>query len=413
MADLYQNGSITTLHNLRCRSLESMEAELVNFSVERPLGLILPSLYAELQTKSLPKIKAELCEVPYLSQIVIGLDRADKSEYQKALQFFAGLPQEHRVMWHDGPRLQEIDKDLKGLGLAPTELGKGRNVWYCMGYMLATNRVRSVALHDCDILTYDRSLLARLLYPVAHPRFSYEFCKGYYARVADNKINGRACRLLVAPLIQAMQRVLGESDYLTYLQGFRYLLAGEFAFRRNLFSDLRIPSDWGLEMGVASEVYRNNSTNRVCQVELADFYDHKHQKLSVEDPSTGLSRMSLDITKSLIRKLAIQGHVFNSGTFRTLKATYYRNALDFAEAYRNDAMMNGLDYDIHDEERAIELFATNIVEAGKQFLERPMDAPFIPTWNRVASAVPEIYERLASAVEADHMEHFERIPKCA
>ena len=37
-----------------------------------------------------------------------------------------------------------------------------------------------LAIHDCDIVTYDRSLLARLLYPVAHPQFNYEFCKGYY-----------------------------------------------------------------------------------------------------------------------------------------------------------------------------------------------------------------------------------------
>ena len=145
----------------------------------------------------------------------------------------------------------------------------------------------AVALHDCDILTYDRSLLARLIYPVAHPQFSFEFCKGYYARVASNKLNGRACRLLVGPLIHATKRVLGENDFLNYLDSFRYLLAGEFAFRRDLLNDMRVPSDWGLEMGVASEMYRNNSTNRICQVELTDFYDHKHQDLSANDAQRG------------------------------------------------------------------------------------------------------------------------------
>jgi len=273
-----------------------------------------------------------------------------------------------------------------------------------MGYVLATSRVDAVALHDCDILTYDRSLLARLIYPVAHPQFSFEFCKGYYARVANEKLNGRACRLLVGPLIHATKRVLGENDFLNYLDSFRYLLAGEFAFRKDLLNDMRVPSDWGLEMGVASEMYRNNSTNRICQVELTDNYDHKHQELSANDAAHGLSRMSLDITKSLIRKLAIQGTVFNQETFRTLKATYYRVALDYVESYRRDAIMNGLDFDTHAEEQAVELFATNILEAGKQFLERPLDAPFMPTWSRVISAVPDIFEQLIDAVEEDHRE---------
>ena len=410
MADFYQSPHIATLHNLRNRSVEELEAQLVNFSASRPLGLILPSLYSELETDAMPLIRSELEKVPYLSQIVIGLDRADQSQYESALSFFKGLPQQHRVMWHDGPRLRAIHSELAVRGLAPHEPGKGRNVWYCMGYVLATSRVDAVALHDCDILTYDRSLLARLIYPVAHPQFSFDFCKGYYARVANEKLNGRACRLLVGPLIHATKRVLGENDFLNYLDSFRYLLAGEFAFRKDLLNDMRVPSDWGLEMGVASEMYRNNSTNRICQVELADNYDHKHQELSANDAGQGLSRMSLDITKSLIRKLAIQGTVFNQETFRTLKATYYRVALDYVESYRRDAIMNGLDFDTHTEEQAVELFATNILEAGKQFLERPLDAPFMPTWSRVVSAVPDIFEQLIDAVEEDHREFSSSAP---
>jgi len=48
--------------------------------------------------------------------------------------------------------------------------------------------------------------------------------------------------------------------------------------------------------------------------------------------------MSTDIAKSIFRKLAIQGTVFNQETFRTVKATYYRLALDLTEAYRNYAI---------------------------------------------------------------------------
>ena len=121
---------------------------------------------------------------------------------------------------------------------------------------------------------------------------------------------------------------------------------------------------------MVSEVYRSNSNKQICQVDIADNYDHKHQDLSLDDQNAGLSRMSLDIARALYRKLAIQGTVFNQETFRTLKATYYRMALDLIETYRNDAIMNGLSFDIHSEEEAIELFAENIFEAGGQFLER-------------------------------------------
>ncbi|MEX2335148.1 MAG: glycosyl transferase, partial [Pseudohongiella sp.] len=201
MGDFHQNGVITTLHNLSKRPLAELEYELQVFSKMRPMTLILPSLYSELQGPALPNIIKELAQVPYLSQVVIGLDRASEAEYRHARDFFSALPQHHRILWNDGPRLRAIDDRLQSMGLAPTEAGKGRNVWYCLGYTLASRKSQAIALHDCDILTYSRELLARLIYPVANPGFNYQFCKGYYARVADGKINGRVCRLMVTPLL--------------------------------------------------------------------------------------------------------------------------------------------------------------------------------------------------------------------
>lgn len=404
MADFYQNGIVTTLHNLDDRPVDDLEKELVSFSEKRPMALILPSLFSELEGTALPNIIDHICDVPYLSQIVIGLDRANQEQYQHALKFFGKLPQNHRVLWNEGPRLKALDAKLEALGLAPKELGKGRNVWYCMGYVLATGKAESVALHDCDILTYDRGLLARLIYPVANPQFNYEFCKGYYARVADGKINGRVSRLLVTPLIRALQKVVGHNDYLEYMDSFRYPLAGEFSFRRDVLNDIRIPSDWGLEIGVLSEMQRNYSNNRLCQADIAKTYDHKHQDLSANNDQGGLSKMSIDITKALIRKLATQGETFTTESFRTLKATYYRIALDFIETYNNDAIMNGLKLDIHSEEKAVELFAQNIMKAGESFLDNPMDTPFIPSWNRVVSAIPDVLDQLKEAVELDYEE---------
>lgn len=404
MADFYQNGIITTLHNLEDRNIDELEHELTSFSAHRPMGLILPSLFSELEGKALPATIEEIAKVPYLNEVVIGLDRADQSQFEYALEFFGKLPQQHRVLWNDGPRLKALDEELQALGLAPKELGKGRNVWYCMGYVLASNKVESVALHDCDILTYDRSLLARLIYPVANPQFNYEFCKGFYARVADGKVNGRVSRLLVTPLLRALKHTLGHNEYLEYMDSFRYPLAGEFSFRRDVLNDIRIPSDWGLEIGVLSEMHRNYSHNRLCQADIARVYDHKHQDLSLNNDQGGLSKMSIDITKALFRKLATQGTIFSTETFRTIKATYFRIALDFIETYHNDAIMNGLTLDVHAEEKAVEMFALNIMKAGKNFLDNPMETPFIPSWNRVISAKPDVLECLLKAVEEDNAE---------
>ena len=404
MADFYQNGIVTTLHNLSHRPLNELEDELRSFSQQRPMSLILPSLFSELEGPALSKIIDHLTGADYLSEIVIGLDKADQAQYQYALNFFAKLPQRHRILWNDGPRLTALHKELQKLNLAPKDPGKGRNAWNCMGYTLASNRSESVALHDCDITTYNRDLLARLIYPVANPRFNYEFCKGFYARTAQGKLNGRVCRLLVTPLLRALKKVFGQVDYLDFMDSFRYPLAGEFSFRKDVLNDIRIPSDWGLEIGVLSEMHRNYANNRLCQVDIADTYDHKHQDLSINNENAGLSKMSIDIAKALFRKLATHGKTFNTETFRSIKATYFRIALDFIETYNNDAIMNGLTLDIHQEEKAVELFAQNIMNAGEAFLEYPMETPFIPSWNRVISAIPNYLERLLEAVEHDTRE---------
>lgn len=402
MSDFYQGGVITTMHNLVNRPVEDLEAELRTFNQKRPLTLVLPCLYSELEGPAMGPILEILKELPYLTQIIIGLDRADEQQYRAARAFFGALPQRHRVLWNDGPRMQAIHQRLEQEGLAPHELGKGCNVWYCLGYQLSTGIGGAVGLHDCDIVTYNRALPARLLYPVAHPSFNYRFCKGYYSRVANGSLNGRVCRLLVTPMLRTLKTVLGPVPYLEYMDSFRYALAGEFSMRCDAVTDLRIPSDWGLEIGVLSEMYRNYATNKICQVDIADVYDHKHQDLSPEDAGKGLSKMSVDIIKALYRKLATTGVVFTSEHFRSIKATYYRIALDFIETYANDATMNGLKVDIHAEERAVEMFAQNIVRAGAHFLENPMETPFIPSWNRVVSAIDGILAMLNQAVEDDH-----------
>lgn len=404
MADFHQNGNIATLHNLRTQSLAEMTYELETFAQNRKMALVLPCLYSELATDAMPKILDELSQVTYLNRIIIGLDRADESQFRHAKEFFKGLKQNHIVIWNDSPRMLALEQQLAEMGLAPSEQGKGKNVWTAIGYLIACEDSAVMAIHDCDIVTYTNELLARLIYPVANANFPYQVAKGYYARVGQSKLNGRVSRLLVSPLLIALKRVVGDRDYIDYLRSFRYPLSGEFAMRTSILPDLRIPSDWGLEIGVLSEAWRNLAPKAVCQVEIADNYDHKHQDLSEADVNAGLNRMSTDICKALFRKLAADGTVFTPNVFRTLKATYYRCALDLLDAYYNDAKMNGLSIDRHAEERAIELFTENIMRAGQFFLDNPHETPFIPTWNRIHAAAPGFLAALHRAAAADEAE---------
>jgi glucosyl-3-phosphoglycerate synthase len=286
--------------------------------------------------------------------------------------------------------------------MAPYEMGKGRNAWFCFGYLISSEKSEAIALHDADILTYDRSILSKLFYPVVDPNFKYQFCKAYYYRATTEKLRGRVVRLLVYPLIRTLKKVFGYLEFIDYLDSFRYPLAGEFSMRADVIKNIRIPSDWGLEIGILSEIHRNHSPARICQVEIADRYDHKHQPLSTENPQAGLSKMSLDISKSIFRKLATNGVVFTQETFRSIKATYYRIALDLLEQYHSDAIMNGLNIERHVEEDAVDLFAQNVYNAGMDYLSNPMQTGFIPSWKRVMSAIPDYMEKFYEAVEQDN-----------
>jgi len=404
MADFFQNGTITTLHKLLERPIGEIENELTEFGRHRPMALILPSLYSELRGEALPAIVEHLKQATYISDIIVGLDQASQEEFEHAREFFACLPQATHILWNDGERLRALDTKLQTERLAPQQPGKGRNAWYCFGYALSLEHCEAVAMHDCDILTYDRSLLARLFYPVANPTFSFEFCKGYYARINGDKLSGRLTRLFVTPLLRALKKVVGPMDYLEFMDSFRYPLSGEFSLRRDFIMRMRIPGDWGLEVGVLSEVYRGLSSHQVCQVDIADQYDHKHQSLSRDEAESGLARMSVEIAKSLFRKLATEGISLSIEDIRSIKATYFRIALDCIEQYYYDAMINGLAFDRHQEEGSVDLFTESVMKAGESFLANPMEAPFIPNWNRVLSAIPDFGEQMRQVVAADNSE---------
>ena len=400
MSDFYQAGSITTLTRLADRPLVELDEAVARHTRRARAALLIPCLVTELERPALARICDEVSQLPYLESVVISLDRADEAGYRRALEYFRRMKVRTVVLWNDGPGVKALLARFAENDLTLGERGKGRACWMAFGYLLATGHVEHIALHDADVVDYDRATLSRLLYPIVNPILNVDFCKGYYARFT-NRLNGRVVRLFVWPLLSALRALLGSHPYLEFLSSFRYPLAGEFALSADLARQVRVPADWGLEIGVLSEVFRHLSPRRVCQVDLADSYDHKHQALSPDDASTGLHRMAGDIAKHLLRTLAAADVVLSDGALKSLLASYQRRAEDAVNDYYSLSRFNGLEFRRHEDESAVATFARALKAAAEQFQLDPLGAPLIPNWARVLAAVPDAGDRLLEAVDAE------------
>lgn len=401
MADFFQDGSMATLHQLGKPNLARLEGELLEFSTQTPIALVLPCHVGELGTNALRGILRELKNVRYIKQIVVGIDGANAANWNRAKRLFSQLPQKPTLLWNDGPRMKRLIAQLSHSDLDPGPSGKGRNLWLCFGCVLASEKARMVAVHDCDIVTYSRELLARLCYPVAHPHLGFDFCKGYSARFTD-RLNGRVMRLLVTPLVRSLQSILGDHSFLNYLDTFRYPLSGEVSLDLDIIRRARVPSDWGVEVGMLAEVFRVSSAKSICQVDVADCYEHKHQELSSRDSTKGLNKMASDIVKCVFRTLAGHGVKLDVGTFDTLLSAYIRKAEDTMRFYAADAEINGLKYDRHQEELAVATFVRSIRNAARDYLVDPLGDPMIANWNRVEAALPNFFKAFNKAVSLDN-----------
>jgi glucosyl-3-phosphoglycerate synthase len=397
MPDFYQHDLVTTIHDLRTGQLDQLEEMLREATRQNPIGLILPVTASDMRAEAFDRIVRELTDADYIDTIVVSMGVApDQSDYDETVAKIAPLGERAKVLWTDGPEVQSLYNELIDEGITVSAAGKGRSVWTAFGYLLADSKIETFVLHDCDIVDYDRLLLARLCLPMVHPALDFEFCKAYYARVTD-RMHGRVVRLLVTPLLRCLTRIFPESEFVRFLASFRYPLSGEFSLTRNLARTNRIPSDWGLEVGTLAEVYRNTSLKRVCQTDLCRLYDHKHQELSLEEPSSGLMRMAIDILTTIYRTLASQGVVLSESMFVTLRASYLRFAQNCIRQYAADALVNDLQFDRHAEETAIDAFADCIPTAASLFQDDPNGAAAIPNWTRVRAAFPGFTQRLRDA----------------
>ena len=401
MSDFFQNGVITTIPKLGSRTIEDMEAELVRLSKRRNMVLILPALYSEFESDAMRRIVDELKKVTYLYRIVLGLDKANKSEFEKVKAIMSEIPTPVDVIWNDGPRIKALKEELSAAGFQSINMrGKGLNVWMMLGYILSDQDAYAIAVHDCDIMNYTREIPARLLYPIVHPGFDFEFNKGYYARVTD-RVHGRATRLFYTPLLKSLERIFGKNRYLDYMGSFRYALSGEFAFIRSLARGIRISPTWGLEVSTLSEVYHNTSKKRICQSEIMESYEHKHQNLGVE-AAGGVAKMTKEIAETIFRIMSQSGTTFSSANFNALLTTYFEEAQRAIAQYSVISEVNGLVYDRQKELQAIKEFTNSLRAANEEFNRDPMGVPSLSAWTAVRSVLPHFTYKFNEAVRLDN-----------
>ncbi len=369
---------------------DELSTNLLSLKEKFPSGLIIPIFGSDINGPGLPKIVEEINKCRYLSKVYIALTVKDPHEYEEALRVSRSFKIPCEVIWCNKPEVLAVLEELKSKGLDVTQhSGKGKDVWMAMG--IASIDLFAFAMHDADIVSYTKMLPTKMLYPVIEPKLDFFFAKGYYARISleNKRFYGRIHRLFINPILEVLQEKLRYSKFLTYMQSFSYPLAGEIAVYGDLATHLRVPSDWGLELGLLSEVYRNAAYGRICQVDLG-VYDHRHKPID----GNGLLKTAEDTFVTLLRTLAETENIDVTEPFLTsLQVAYRRLAQDKIRQYHADATCNRLIFDRHEEETNVDSLSSVIMSGGRKYMENPVRAQ-LPDWLRTMAAMPNIRERL-------------------
>jgi glucosyl-3-phosphoglycerate synthase len=333
---------------------------------------------------------AELQGASFLDEVILALGQATSDDLVRARMALSRLPMKTSVVWPESHNLSAVFEDTRVfLDVGPP--GKGRDAWIALGYILGRGNAYAVGLTDADVITYTRELPMRLLAPLLHPDLSYYFSKGYYARVSGSHLAGRVTRLLVVPLVSILVKQ-NFTPALRTIGAMRYALAGEFAMTTELAARISVPRDWGLEVGILSAVAGTVPFDRICQADLCDNYEHKHQELHPQDTTRGLNRMAVEVTVALLREV--------EEAPGDLVEAYREQALSLIPKYRADALANGLDFNEKKEREMVETFAM-AVDKALELSANEIPEP-LPAWNEVEGIVPGMMDAIVEAVEKDN-----------
>ena len=450
MREITRNfGLVTTFRILIDQDRQHLAEVLKQHAPINTPILIVPLLASEFTlSENLPvfeNILANLSQAEYLDKIIFGLDQASESE----MQLLKKLIDKHNIrqaviQWNDGPVFSDIYKMLNKAGILSLEPGKGKNIFLGIGIALALN-AKVVGILDADIRSFDCIQLDRLLYPVVV--HNYDFSKAFYTRISNQRLYGRVKRLLMDPLLLALKTKFMESKdkkmlgMIDFLLQFDYQLSGEVAFRSDLLKKMRFSSNWGAEIFTLIEIYRKASSAAQVDFSIKPF-DHKHQPVSEDDLSKGLTRMAVDIVTTLMNALVQgEGLDLSEAFFRDLLTIYMGVTDKLTKMYSDESMFNHLEYDWdYEEYLAREVFGNCILHAGEiltaqatttdrllrlansypqfkacleaglakaiisvesELKKKIFETPHTASWERVSHKMPNIYDTLIEAIATE------------
>ncbi len=406
MADFYQHARVPTLHHLAPADSSAREKEMLQWTADRPVALLLPALYAECDRPALPKILDEVSRADHISEVVLSMNGMDAAGHERALQLCRQnlRGKTAHILWNDGPRLSQIYQRMADSGMEGEHPGKGSNIWMGITWLHARGFNGIVVSHDTDILNYSRDMLWRLCYPLLHPRMNYRFAKGYYSRVTD-RLFGRATRLLIFPLVQACRDVLGSKPLIEHLESFRYPLSGEFAADMETLQHLSLPGGWGLEIAMLCETFRHLPCEQQCQVDLGFHFEHRHRSLAhnevgVNEP--GLVTAAADVARCLAYQVLQEAEPRSAEALLAQIIKRYRpRAKEWQQRYEHVALLNGLVHDQEEETAAVDAFERALEQLVHSVGTEGLQVPAVRLGpKRVLAHIPGFKDDLLASVTA-------------
>jgi glucosyl-3-phosphoglycerate synthase len=306
-------------------------------------------------------------------RVVVAL-QSDPGAVGDAVEWLESFDLPLTVLWCDAPPVEAALAEAELTGERPA--GKGRDLWLALGLV---GDAEYVVVHDADATTYDHTHVSRLLAPVAS---GYGFSKGYYARVENDRLYGRLCRLFVVPLVRTLAAER-DAELLSYLSAFRYPLAGEFATTGEMARRLRVPRGWGLELGTLGDVFTHVGFAGTAQVDLGT-HEHDHRPVAGQH---GLGEMAAEVGQTLFTVLEEHGI---SPEYGELPARYRAVGDRLVGQYSADAAFNGLDHDAEAERAQVERYARAIAP--------PDTDSRLPAWRETPVDPERIADRSAEAL---------------
>lgn len=403
MADFYQHARVPTLHHLSHADAAEREGELLHWSAEKPVVLLLPALYAECERPALPQILERAADVSYVSEVVLSMNEMDAAGHDQAVKLcrrtLRGKPA--RIIWNDGLALRAAFERMEQSELPGYHAGKGTNIWMGVLSLQARGFDGVVVSHDTDILNYSREMIQRLAYPLLHPRMNYRYAKGYYSRVSE-RLYGRVTRLLIFPMIQACRDVLGPKPLIDHLSDFRYPLSGEFAADMSALRSFSLPGGWGLEISMLAESFHRLTVEEVCQVDLGFHFEHRHRSLSPAQSGLlepGLVTAAADVARCLAYQVLRDSEQASAQEMlRLIIARYRIRATEWLARYEHVALMNGLEHSPDEESAAVNAFGQALDRLLQTSAAEGLRVPAMrPPVRSILQHLPEIGDMVSAA----------------